>query len=448
MHSNGLITNPINTDDVGTVIGDSSHDVATLCTNEDKINPDALFRPRYSANNPGLQLRGSNGKFLAGANAEIAAAISQRPAQGTWGCPACGIWVPEFDLRNITSSNYSTMQSLANQTWFVPVPDKDGNASFKILDHFDGYDHNAKIKVPLISVSVAPRTGGGNTIKMQLSTPSPLNQPNTISVSNLFGTDSGASKRWYFGAVVFRGTNNEGITPSDAMIVFSSGTAIKSDDTTTVTITKDDTSASASTVYYYRIVPFVCDNANITSATDTTFYGIRMNDKYLGMIELKVGESATGGILKDYYLAWTDVASSRRYPMPDSTVVTITPSTYHPDVGIVFRARPEGKGTGPLKDLYSRVEMTFSRYVNGVLEQITYVWRKTGVLQDDNVLKRDTQKDNTGGFEDYLFFTIDSASFLQGVNDLSEIEMAADFYYNDGTADYGLLGTFIPEDSI
>ena len=437
-HSNEKIYGPVNSDDVNAVIPVGSHNWTAMCRSE-KINRAALFRPRY-ADDPGLYLQAADGKFSPAANSMIAGAISQKPASGLWGCPNLGIWVPEFDLRNITPAGYGSMQSIAERTWHVPEPE---GRSFDIIDHFIGYDHNAKFRDPLIQANVSKKNTTTNTIQIQLSTPSPAAQPGTISVGNMFG-----GRGWYFGAVVFRGTNAEGITPSDTMILFGSGTAINGNEATTVTITDEDTPPGSTETYYYRIIPFVCDRANVTSAADTTFYSIRMSDEYPGMYTLKAGDSATGGGVRDYILLWADVASSRRYPMPNDTEVSITPSTYHPDVAVTFRARPEGKGAGPLKDQYSRVEMTFSRYVGGVPEQTTYTWRRNGASPDDNVLKRDTQKDNVGGFEDYLFFTIDSASFLQNMLDLSEIEMTADFYYNDGTADYGLWGTFIPEDSL
>lgn len=44
MHSNGRITAPVNTDDVSSVIGHASHDVATLCSSE-KINPASKNKP-------------------------------------------------------------------------------------------------------------------------------------------------------------------------------------------------------------------------------------------------------------------------------------------------------------------------------------------------------------------------------------------------------------------
>lgn len=440
-HSGGLISAPINTDDVSSVLDVASHDVATLCTSS-QINPAALFRPRYSSANPGLQLRGSDGKFLAAANTEIAGNISQRPS-ATYQCPNLGIWVPEFALRNLTSSNYGTMHSQARNTWFVPVPDKGGVGSFKILDHFDGYDHNASFKDPVLQVSVTKKNTTTNTIQIMFSTPSPVSQPGVISVGNMFG-----GKGYYFGAVVFRGTNAEGIQQSDTMIVFSSGTAIKSDAATTVTLSKDDTPPNAATTtYYYRIIPFVCNKANITSALDTDFYSIHMSDDYPGIYTMKVGDSATGGGVKDYYFAWTEPANTGNYyPTPDGKQVMITPATYHPDIIATFKARPEGMGTAPLKDMFSRIDFTLSLYVNGKHELHEFTWMKSGGSAGNGVLKRDTQKDNVGGYEDYLFFSIDNATnLLNSVDDPSEIEITADFYYTNGiTTDYGLFAIYIP----
>lgn len=442
-------------DEVSSVLGDASKDEGTLCTSG-KINPAAIFRPRFTANNPGLRLIGTDGKFLAAANTEIAAAISQKPPSGAWGCPNLGIWVPEFVLRNLTSSAYSNMHTYARNTWTVPVPDKDGVASFKIIDHFDGYDSNAKFKDPIVHMEVGKKSTTTNTIQIQLSTPSPVNQPGTISVGNMFG-----GKGWYFGAVVFRGTHPDAIQPSDTMMIFGSGTAIRANDATTVTITKDDAVPSSTTTYYYRIIPFVCNRANVTSALDTTFYSIHMSDTYPGIYSLGVGGSASGGGVKDYSFLWSEpsnmpsasinaTSANQCYPVVNGNKVPITPATYHPGIVATFHARPSGMGTAPLKDMYSRVDFTFSFYVNGKRELITYTWRKSGALSTDNVLTRETSKDNIGGFEDYLFFSVANAAanILNKVSDPSEIELTADFYYADGiNADYGLWGTWVPDNT-
>lgn len=48
MNNNGKITAPVNTDDVSSVLGVGSHDVATLCSAKDKINPASKCKPiRY-----------------------------------------------------------------------------------------------------------------------------------------------------------------------------------------------------------------------------------------------------------------------------------------------------------------------------------------------------------------------------------------------------------------
>lgn len=344
------------------------------------------------------------------------------------------------------------MHTYARNTWHIPIPDK-GTASFKILDHFIGYDHSAKFKDPVVQCSVTKKNTTTNTIQIQFSTPSPIDQPGVISVGNMFGTALSASKRWYFGAVVFRGTNAEGITQNDAMIVFSSGTAIKNDGATVVTITKDDIPPNASsTTYYYRVIPFVCNNPNITSALDTDFYSIHMCDEYPGIYNLKVGDSASGGGVKEYYFVWTEPnITGNKFPTPDGKEVYITPSTYHPGIVATFKARPSGWGTTPLKDLYSRVDFNFSYWANGKHELIIYTWRKSGAQPDDNVLTRETSKDNVGGYEDYLFFSVDSASankMLNAVSDPSLIEITADFYYaNSSYVDYGLWCTWLPDNT-
>lgn len=346
------------------------------------------------------------------------------------------------------------MHSYARNTWFVPTPDN-GTESFKIFDHFVNYDHNAKFQDPVLIASVTKKNTTTNTIQIQFSTPSPLNQPGTISVGNMFG-----GKGWYFGAVVFRGTNSGGITQNDIMIILGSGVAIKSDAATTVTVTKDDTPPNASSAtYYYRIVPFVCNKANVTSALDTDFYSIHMSDDFIGMYELKVGDSASGGGIKTYAFLWSEPSNMGSatitgtnyinycYPSIDGKKVPITPYTYHPGIVATFKGRPVGFGNAPLKDLYSRIDFHFSFYSGGKHNILTYTWRKSGALTGDKVLTRETSKDNIGGFEDYLFFSVANANdILNAVSDPSEIELTADFYYTNGLdKDEGLWATWIPD---
>lgn len=43
-HANGIITAPVNTDDISATLGVASHDVATLCTS-DRINRWSKYKP-------------------------------------------------------------------------------------------------------------------------------------------------------------------------------------------------------------------------------------------------------------------------------------------------------------------------------------------------------------------------------------------------------------------
>lgn len=438
-HNNGIITAPVNTDDVSSVLGLSSHDVKTLCMS-DKINPACLFRPRYSSI-PNLELRDTkSGEGDTNGWNWIKAQISRHPT-GTWACPAYGVWVPDLNLRNF--SDYSALFDACTKSWFIDVPDAN---SFGILDHFVGYNASAKVINPIVGDPIVnKRTGGGYTITVNFNAPGPDKQ--TLSISNLF-------PGWYLGICVLKTTNLEtGTRPSSGgAIIKVSSTEISADSAipTKFSLSVDDASAGT-TKYKYVIIPFVCNKGGATSISGlsgTETYGLRIEEKTCaGYIEVLSDGTVVnpGGAAKDYYFAWNDNSGTDRYPMPDPKVVfKPTPSTYHPDILIVLRINNH-PGTN-IKDAVERVDIQLGIYDDSnVLHLYDYSWLKSGGSGGNGTLTRDTQKDNTGGYEDYLFFTIPSAPGLVNANpDLAE--MTADIYYTDGSHDYGLLATFLSVD--
>lgn len=421
-HNAGRITAPVNTDDVSAVLGVASHDVATLCTHQ-RINSAALYQPRYSSVNPGLNLQStaSNDGFQ-----WIATQIGQSP-DGTgsgYSCPAYGVWVPKYNISSTSSSLWNALFTASRRTWFIKKPDAN---SYKILDHFIGYDHNAKITKPIISPSVSKNGTSGNTISVVFTTPTPDGR--TMSISNLFGKSSSSATKWYFGAVIFRGTNKDGWTTSDTMLVMGSSVAISNIGQTTVDVSVNDTGASQTTSYVYRIIPFVCDKAGLTSSklSGTTFYGLGMTEEYAGWLEIKSG-SVPGVDVRVNYFNWKDSNNGNYYPVPGNKTLA-SPITTGKAILIAY-SETANLGTGKtLWDKYNRVDFTFEvvNVETWVHTFETYTWQKSGGTAGNGALVKDPN--HNGSATDRMLFYINNDKMLTYPK---EVSLAyADFYWTD-----------------
>ena len=405
-HANGRITAPVNTDDVRLTIGEPSDDVGTLCTS-DRINPAAIYRPRYSRSNPGLQLN-------AAGFTEIAGNISQAPGNG-YVCPAYGVWVPEYNLRNIGATGYSDLFALARKTWHIAAPDSN---SFYILDHFAGYRHDARVTPPIISAAVTKRAGGGVILSMVLTTPAPDGA--TLSVSNLFG-----GKGLYFAAIVLRGTNLEAWTPQDTMIVAGTSTPVSATASTTVSVKIEDPDADMTEDYAYRIIPFVVNKANVTASTlsGTTCYGLRIDGSCKDYMEVKTGVSGEA-VEGQFTLHWNDPQSNGEY-YPDPLDSVKLPTSVHPDAAVVmesawYRTDSDFKGLDRLYKVYDRIDFEFTLYdSSGHREMLVHTWTRNG----DGSATRDTRYDNTGGWEDRMMF------YMSGLNPANVDDLLVRLYY-------------------
>lgn len=436
-HSNGIITAPVNTDDVSAVIGHASHDVATLCTSP-KINPAAIHCPRYSSENPGLYLRGANGASDGNSAGFQEIANQVRPKSG-YECPRYGVWVPRYMLQNLIPSNYSTMATMARDEWYIKRPDTN---SFKILDHFIGYYHNARVTEPIIQAPVTKITNGYK-ITVNFRTPAADNM--TLSVSNLFG-----GRGYYFGAVIFRGTNPEGITQNDKMIVMGSKTAISNLSETSIQISKDDTSIDATKDYYYRIIPFVSNKASIseTTLTDAIIYGLKINSDCPAIYEKATTAQPSQSEATVQYFNIKSGENGAFYPDPKNTAYPTGIST--PDLVIAYSEIPESgyiktnlnnlSYFNSLLNKYYRIEFHVSVLITGGnVRSMEYVftWLRSGTDPDINPITRDTRFDNTGGRESELLFYVPAGKFwlylakLTGSNSIELQDMYGRFYYID-----------------
>lgn len=138
-HSNGKIYSPINHDDVAETIGVNSYDQNTLCRSAN-INAQALIQPRYTES-PSLEPEDFENMNLG---------VVPRPADIgqylTWADGKWGIWLPYIESENIQE-----LITYCNTAWQLAKPTQkfDGTESYNCLDHFDGYDHNARCDKPL-----------------------------------------------------------------------------------------------------------------------------------------------------------------------------------------------------------------------------------------------------------------------------------------------------------
>lgn len=425
-YGNGRITAPVNSDDVNATINEPSHDWTALCRSS-RINKVALYRPRYCTVNPGLYL-GNNGdsdgfKWIATQNGQIPTGLISE-----WGCPRYGVWVPKYNISSTASSLWNALFTACRRAWFIKEPEGD---SFDIIDHFAGYYHNARATKPA-SVSVSPNGSSGNRVVVSFTTPSPDNA--TMSISNLFGTASSASTRWYFGAVVFRGTNKEGWTTSDTMLVGGSTTPISNTSQTTAEVMINDTSASQSAEYVYRVIPFVCNKSGLTSAklVDTTFYGIGIISDYVGWIEVKSG-AVQGVEVRVNYFNWKDANNGNYYPIPGASLSGGTrlasPITTGKAILIAY-SETANLGTGKtLWDKYTRVDFTFDVYNNdtGTSSDRVYTWASNGSSMGNSAMRKDPN--HNGSVADRMLFYIADDSMITWPN---EVYLAyADFYWTD-----------------
>ena len=434
-NSDGVITAPVNTDDVNAVVNVGSHFFDDLCTSP-KINKASIFCPRRCTV-PDLVLDNAGFAVLAGQ-------ISDRP-NTRYACPKYGVWVPSLALNNLTPSRFSQLFDSSRDTWYIARPDA---KSFMCIDHFHNYYHKARVTAPIIQSTVSKRSAGGYTVTMVLQTPAPDGR--TLSVSNLFG---GAG--WYFGVIILRGENKEGWTQRDEWAVQGSGTAIKNDMSTAVEIKYNDTTADNSKVYYYRVIPFVCNKANVDTGklSEGTFYGLRITDDCTPYYEIRTSGSGTsigsGDDAVVQYANFKDVAHGEYYPNPARTSFAMYLPT--PDIAIAYSEIAEdyykynpSKGMpyyNRLLNKYSRIEFHFSvyRFSSGGATEFIYTWRREGFNPDDTQITRDARFDNSGGDrENELLFYCAQHTFWDAIktqfggdSGLQISDMFGRFYFKD-----------------
>lgn len=443
-HSSGIISAPVNTDDVRLTIGENSDDVSTLCLSS-KINKAALFCPRY-VGRPDIQLK-VNGAFSASALNYIRQLNNVRT---NYTIGPYGVCIPNLQLGNFAqgnSSSYDRVFNCARSTWYIARPNAPTgtlpvvSTSFKTLDHFDGYDHYAQITNPVATASVSVTPNGDKEIAAVFSVPSA--DGTTLSISNLFGGGG-----WYFGVIVFRGTNSDGWHPSDVVHAASSGTAIGTS-TAGYTVTVYDDAYSDDD--YYRIIPFITNKRGVSSTDDisgafidSTCYGVRIDDSCGSVFTVRPGGSTSGGgHIQNYIFNWKEGNNGYYYPVPGNNSFTYTGGSDGPGIAIYFSESTWYKQIGytTLKAALKRVDMILP-YINenGINVESVFTWSPSGSTYGNDTLYRESKYD---GHADKLFFYLKPAQSTPILN-LGLTDILGRFYWKDGTTE-DLFATYIPD---
>lgn len=445
-HSNGIISAPVNTDDVRLTIGENSHDVATLCLS-DKINKAALFCPRY-VGVPNLQLN-VNGSFSASALNYIRQLnnVRQNYTIGPY-----GVCIPNLQLGNFAqgdSTSYDRVFSCARSSWYIARPNAAtgtlpvASTSYKTLDHFVGYDHYAQITNPVATASVSVTATGDKQISVVFSVPSA--DGTTLSISNLFGGGG-----WYFGVIVFRGTNSDGWTTSDVARAASSSTAIGTSSAGYTVTVLDDASYDDG---YYRVIPFITNKSGVSSTADissafidSTCYGVRIDDSCGSVFTVTAGGSSSGGgsQTQNYIFNWKEGNNGYYYPVPGNNSYTYVSGSDGPGIAIYFQTKYylEVDGSSTLAAALNRVDMILPyRDSDGNNVESVFTWSPSGNVYDpdNDTLYRETKF----GDADKLFFYIKPYQSTPILN-LGLDEIIGRFYWSNGVTEE-LFATYIPD---
>lgn len=261
----GWVHAPVGVADVADALGENSLDVGTLCMSS-QINPMSLIRPVYVTTKPGLEVK----EMKLGMPDEWPDGVSL--PQSDWQKMNWGYWVPKiaFNLANLLANR--------NRVWYKATPTA---TSYKSLNHFDGYQHNASYSfVFRCNFSTA------NPISMIASfgqerdrvTPTGNDNPGgSVNVSEVFGGELG--KSMYFVCAIWRKGSlenddkyiNQGYVASAKTISQLSGSCLMTATTNsshTLYGAGSATSIIPSPNYTYLVVPFIVNNKSFNTSTN------------------------------------------------------------------------------------------------------------------------------------------------------------------------------------
>ncbi len=161
-HSNGQITAPVNTDDVSTVIGVSSHDVGTLCLSEN-VNKWNKNKP-YRGTQPEVKSRTEDN-----ATNETGKFLGKRGSVDTAGFPC--YWGMRYPMNNAVQNSAGGAKSNLLQLCWDVINNKGNHPNFEYmkpvagtdffrLDDFVGYHHKGE---QFLDAGVSGATAGDGT---------------------------------------------------------------------------------------------------------------------------------------------------------------------------------------------------------------------------------------------------------------------------------------------
>lgn len=247
----------INTDDVGAVIGDASHDVKTLCISK-RINPAAVFRPRYTSSSTAFVHIGPE-EFDTKLKNLVAPLSGDSKIQMK--CIKYGIWVPYFNRLDEGYPYY------ASRIRWNPRPCDE--TQYGDLTHFDGYDHGAKFKNPVQSVVCAV----GSKVQVVF-------QDNSTSESITAQTLFGDSDYAYFGFILYEYQGEAPILSGSGAVTptvhLDSGNVYMASGQARVV----NSNVFAKSGYNYDIIPIVATDYN----GDYEYYSLNISDSVPGRI--------------------------------------------------------------------------------------------------------------------------------------------------------------------
>lgn len=174
-NSNGVISAPVNTDDVSSVIGENSHDVATLCMSQ-KINGYAKYKPEAVGDQTelSLEMRKNNNFGL----------------------------VPQAFYNGKTALINAVKNGTFNGGWKYVRP---GENHWKRLTDFVGYNHNARSPFgDLLPGTFIISSDTTRHLYIPASPPPPDEDALNLSDFQMSGYNY---KNWYFGVLLYNTSN-------------------------------------------------------------------------------------------------------------------------------------------------------------------------------------------------------------------------------------------------
>lgn len=254
---------PVSVEDVRKVLGESSYDVATLCMSE-QINPYSLVRPAYT-NLYDLM----TDSFKEG----LTEAPIALPNTASYDLMNYGYWVPR-------TSGTQNIQRISQVQWIRYKPT---STSWKNLEHFNGYIHDAVPKIGIERLTVIKGQSGLVGLQMTIGREGDGTGP--VNIPDIFGSNIAKklNKKFYLGVLVLH--KAIGATDS-AFTILGEGITLNP-----IAINEGDggylmqigpTNIAGNQVI--RAIAFIADNTDV-NASSTNLYGLCYTEGFQPWLE-------------------------------------------------------------------------------------------------------------------------------------------------------------------